>query len=123
MYYGQHGIAPVRYDLSDVPAHLQSREALYNEWRFLENVVASLTPDGVLIIGTPSLESQAYAAPLSKIGHVNCKRGPELKDLMLAYFENVFMFSMNDEVVHAGFQAMAQYLYAIGAGTRRLRTP
>jgi 2-polyprenyl-3-methyl-5-hydroxy-6-metoxy-1,4-benzoquinol methylase len=94
-----------------------------NERRFLENVVASLTPDGVLIIGTPSLESQAYASPLSKIGHVNCKRGPELKDLMLSFFENVFMFSMNDEVVHTGFQPMAHYLFAIGAGTRRPRSP
>jgi SAM-dependent methyltransferase len=29
-YYRQHAIAPVRYDLSDMPAHLQRREALYN---------------------------------------------------------------------------------------------
>jgi 2-polyprenyl-3-methyl-5-hydroxy-6-metoxy-1,4-benzoquinol methylase len=103
----------------DVIEHIKQAD----ERRFLENVVASLTPGGVLIIGTPSLESQAYAAPLSKIGHVNCKRGPELKDLMLVYFENVFMFSMNDEVVHTGFQPMAHYLFAIGVGTRRPRSP
>ena len=30
-YYRLHGIAPVRYDLSDMPAHLQRREALYNK--------------------------------------------------------------------------------------------
>ena len=30
-YYRQHGIAPVRYDLSDMPVHLQRREALYNK--------------------------------------------------------------------------------------------
>jgi 2-polyprenyl-3-methyl-5-hydroxy-6-metoxy-1,4-benzoquinol methylase len=102
----------------DVLEHIEPA----NERRFLENVVASLTQDGVLIIGMPSLESQAYAAPLSKVGHVNCKKGPELKALMLDYFENVFMFSMNDEVVHTGYQPMAQYIFAIGAGTRRPRT-
>lgn len=30
-YYRQHGIAPVCYDLSDMTAHLQRREALYNK--------------------------------------------------------------------------------------------
>ncbi len=30
-YYRQHGIAPVRYDLSNMEAHLQRREALYNK--------------------------------------------------------------------------------------------
>lgn len=30
-YYRQHGIAPVNYDLSDMAAHLQRREALYNK--------------------------------------------------------------------------------------------
>jgi SAM-dependent methyltransferase len=29
-YYRRYAIAPVRYDLSDMPAHLQRREALYN---------------------------------------------------------------------------------------------
>ena len=93
-----------------------------DERRFLENALASLTPEGVLIIGTPSFESQVYAAPLSKAGHVNCKKAPELKALMLEYFDNVFMFSMNDEVVHTGYQPMAQYIFAIGAGKRRVST-
>jgi 2-polyprenyl-3-methyl-5-hydroxy-6-metoxy-1,4-benzoquinol methylase len=98
----------------DVIEHIDKTD----EGRFMENATASLTPAGVLIIGTPSLESQAYAAPLSTVGHINCKRGPELKELMLRYFENVFMFSMNDEVVHTGYQPMAHYLFAIGAGKR-----
>ena len=34
----------------------------------------------------------------------------ELKKLMQHYFHNVFMFSMNDEVVHTGFHPMAHYL-------------
>ena len=32
---------------------------------------------------------------------------------MLKYFENVFLFSMNDEVVHTGFSPMAHYLFVI----------
>jgi SAM-dependent methyltransferase len=99
----------------DVLEHIDAAD----ERKFMENIVSSLTPEGVLIIGMPSLESQAYAAPLSKMGHVNCKKGLELKALILEYFENVFMFSMNDEVVHTGYQPMAQYLFAIGAGIRR----
>jgi len=85
---------------------------------FYQNIIASLTRDGVLIVGMPSLESQAYASPLSKIGHINCKTGSELKKLSLKYFENVFIFSMNDEVVHTGYHPMSQYIFAICVGLR-----
>jgi hypothetical protein len=83
------------------------------EHLYLSNLRASLTGDGVLIIGSPSLESQSYASPPSKEGHVNCKSGEELKALLKNYFENVFLFSMNDEVVHTGFAPMAHYLFAV----------
>ena len=99
----------------DVLEHIEPA----SERRFLENILASLTADAALIVGMPSIESQTYAAPLSKIGHINCKSGPALKALMLEYFENVFMFSMNDEVIHTGYQPMAQYLFAVCAGKRR----
>ena len=83
------------------------------EHRYLENLIESLTDDGVLIVGSPSLESQAYASPPSKAGHINCKSGEELKALLKNYFQNVFLFSMNDEVVHTGFAPMAHYLFAV----------
>ncbi len=98
----------------DVLEHIPKKE----ERKFIENIVKSLSKTGTLIIGMPSLESQSYASPLSKVGHVNCKMGGDLKALILDYFDNVFMFSMNDEVVHTGFQPMAQYLFAIGAGVK-----
>jgi cyclopropane fatty-acyl-phospholipid synthase-like methyltransferase len=85
---------------------------------FLENAFSPLGPHGVAIIGMPSLESQAYASSQSKAGHVNCKSAPDLKSLMEAFFHNVFMFSMNDEVVHTGYHKMAHYLFAVGAGRR-----
>ncbi|MEO8040817.1 MAG: class I SAM-dependent methyltransferase, partial [Betaproteobacteria bacterium] len=79
------------------------------EHRFLRNVSDSLLPTGELIIGMPSLESQAYASPGSKVGHINCKSAPALKSLLNEFFHSVFMFSMNDEVVHTGYHPMAQY--------------
>ncbi|MBP89489.1 MAG: SAM-dependent methyltransferase [Planctomycetaceae bacterium] len=83
------------------------------ETRFVSNMVASLNEHGILILGTPSLESQRHASPASKAGHVNCKTDATLKNLLNPYFRHVFIFSMNDEVVHTGFYAMAHYLFAL----------
>jgi len=80
---------------------------------YVTNLANSLAPHGVLIIGSPSLESQAYASPPSKEGHVNCKSGNDYKNVMLRHFNNVFLFSMNDEMIHTGFTPMAHYLFAI----------
>ena len=85
---------------------------------FLGNVTASLTEHGVVIVGVPSLESQAYAAPTSKAGHVNCQTMPQLKEGISKFFHNVFMFAMNDEVVHTGYHKMAHYLLALCCGKR-----
>jgi cyclopropane fatty-acyl-phospholipid synthase-like methyltransferase len=85
---------------------------------FLENACTSLVLHGTAIIGIPSLESQPYASPQSKAGHINCKSATDLRKLMERFFHNVFMFSMNDEVVHTGYHKMAHYLIAIGAGKR-----
>jgi len=83
------------------------------ERRFVDNIVSSLDRNGSLIIGLPSVESQKYASVASKIGHVNCKTGPELKSLFSEYFNNVFSFSMNDEVLHTGFQPMSHYNFVL----------
>ena len=84
-----------------------------NELAFLKNICLSLDEHGTFIVGMPSLESQTYASEASKFGHVNCKSGPELRDLLKKYFHSVFMFSMNDEVIHTGFFPMAHYLIAV----------
>lgn len=88
------------------------------EDRFLANVTAPLVGPGVAIIGMPSLQSQAYASAHSRVGHVNCKDQRDFKQTMLRHFETVFMFGMNDEVVHTGHHAMAHYLLAVCAGRR-----
>ena len=89
-----------------------------NENSFLSNIKNSLTKSGVLVIGMPSLESQIYASHASKLGHVNCKKSEDLKTTLTQHFENVFMFSMNDEVVHTGFYRMANYILAVCVSPR-----
>jgi hypothetical protein len=93
----------------DVLEHIEPR----NEGRFLESLVGSLKPHAVAVIGMPSLESQAHASAQSRDGHVNCKAAVDLKSLLERYFRHVFMFSMNDEVVHTGFYKMAHYLLGV----------
>ena len=93
----------------DVLEHIETKK----EGKFIGNILKSLNKNGVLIFGMPTLESQVYASKISKEGHVNCKTSPKLKELMLNYFNTVFMFSMNDEVVHTGFHKMSHYIFAV----------
>ena len=103
---------PGKYDAAyslDVMEHI-SRD---KESQYLDNICKSIKSNGVAIIGMPSLESQAYASPGSKEGHVNCKSGDDFREGLSRFFENVFIFSMNDEVVHSGFTKMAHYLLCV----------
>ncbi|MBI4371685.1 MAG: class I SAM-dependent methyltransferase [Elusimicrobia bacterium] len=112
------GPVPGRFDAAyalDVLEHVPARD----EDRFLRHVARSLTPDGILLVGMPSIQSQAHASPPSKAGHVNCKDQPALQALLERHFRGVFVFSMNDEVVHTGFSPMAHYLLALGCRPRR----
>jgi cyclopropane fatty-acyl-phospholipid synthase-like methyltransferase len=98
----------------DVLEHVPPSE----ERRFLSTVLESLVQKGVAVFGMPSFESQVYASEQSRLGHINCKTAPDLKSLMSEFFDNVFIFSMNDEIVHTGFHKMAHYLLALCCGRR-----
>jgi len=89
-----------------------------SETQFIKNICRSMHPDGVAIFGAPSLESQIYASPQSSAGHVNCKSGIEFRRGFESFFRNVFLFSMNDEVVHTGFYPMSHYLLALCCGVK-----
>jgi protein-L-isoaspartate O-methyltransferase len=82
-------------------------------------IVKALAPHGAVIIGMPSLESQEHASPQSKAGHVNCKTEEQLRGFMQRHFDNVFIFAMNDEVVHTGFGPMAHYRLALACDPKR----
>jgi 2-polyprenyl-3-methyl-5-hydroxy-6-metoxy-1,4-benzoquinol methylase len=90
-----------------------------DEDRFVTHICLNLHEQGVAIIGTPSIQSQAYASPPSKEGHINCKDATGWRTLLDRYFHHVFMFSMNDEVVHTGFYPMAHYLLAVCVGNKK----
>lgn len=110
-------VAPGGFDAAyslDVMEHILPAD----EEAYLSNIAASLHDHGVFIAGMPSLESQEYASPPSKAGHVNCKTAPDLKAALERHFHNVFSFSMNDEVVHTGYHKMAHYIFAMGVGRK-----
>ena len=118
-----------RHDILEAPLPIR-HNAIYSldliqhipvtkEGRLLRHLRDSLSDTGVLIIGTPSLESQSYASRESKIDNINCKSGRTLKALLKEYFHTVFIFSMNDEVVHTGFHPMAHYLFAVCCEPKR----
>jgi 2-polyprenyl-3-methyl-5-hydroxy-6-metoxy-1,4-benzoquinol methylase len=100
--------------LVDVIEHIFPEE----EPGFLKNLVQSLTPDGFVLMGTPNVTANQYASVHSQEGHVNLKSHTSLKELGLKYFQNAFMFSMNDEVVHTGFAPMSNYLWLLAVGPR-----
>jgi 2-polyprenyl-3-methyl-5-hydroxy-6-metoxy-1,4-benzoquinol methylase len=95
--------------LLDVLEHVDPKD----ETQFMNSLYSMLRRNGIAIIGMPSLESQSYANEASKAGHVNCKSGQQFMNDMKQWFSNVFIFSMNDEVVHTGYSKMAHYLIAL----------
>jgi 2-polyprenyl-3-methyl-5-hydroxy-6-metoxy-1,4-benzoquinol methylase len=99
----------------DVIEHLDPRK----EKRFMQNILSVLPDDGVLITGTPNLSASAYASPCSAVQHINLKSHESLRKMMLKYFQNVFMFGMNDEVLHTGYGPMCHYLWSVAVGKKK----
>ena len=98
-----------------------ARERMDPEWEFevkSHDMLRGPVPPGVLILGSPSIHSQAYASKPSLEGHVNCKDAAGMRQLTEKHFRNVFLFSMNDELVHTGFTPMAHYLIAMCVGRK-----
>lgn len=98
----------------DVLEHIKKSE----EPIFFRNILSGLERFGSGIFGLPSLESQKYASAQSKQGHVNCMTQPDLRATLEKYFHNVFLFSMNDEVLHTGYHKMSQYNFALCCNKR-----
>jgi 2-polyprenyl-3-methyl-5-hydroxy-6-metoxy-1,4-benzoquinol methylase len=96
----------------DVIEHIPQSE----EDDFMKTVSSNLDDDGMCVIGTPNETASVYASKESEIGHVNLFTAERLAALMRKYFRHVFMFGINDEVVHTGFYPMCHYLMALGCG-------
>jgi len=98
----------------DVLEHLEPKY----EDVFIRNIVKCLKPNGILITGTPNITASQFATPRSQVQHINLKSMASLKTLMERYFDNVFMFGMNDEVLHTGYAPMCHYIWSIGVGVK-----
>lgn len=94
--------------LLDVFEHISKKK----ENIFLKNIKKSMKDTGAVIIGVPSLEFQKFVKNPDPT-HVNCKTADQLKSTLEKHFQNIFIFSMNDEVVHTGFKKMTNYFFAL----------
>ncbi|MCI8529271.1 MAG: class I SAM-dependent methyltransferase [Lachnospiraceae bacterium] len=93
----------------DVIEHIR----LDMEDQYCEVICGKLNGGGTAIVGTPSIMLSPYACEASKIGHINLYDQKRLYGLMSKYFHNVFIFNMNDEIVHTGFAPMSCYIFAV----------
>jgi 2-polyprenyl-3-methyl-5-hydroxy-6-metoxy-1,4-benzoquinol methylase len=98
----------------DVIEHLEPE----NEEQFMLHSVSCLNADGIILTGTPNVTASQYASPQSEAQHINLKSHKELRELTAKYFKNVFMFGMNDEVLHTGYGPMCHYIWALGVGVK-----
>jgi 2-polyprenyl-3-methyl-5-hydroxy-6-metoxy-1,4-benzoquinol methylase len=85
---------------------------------FVESQAKILKKDGVCIIGTPNKAAEQYASERSRVQHINLHTQKSLKELMEKYFDRVFMFGMNDEVLHTGYAPMCHYIFGMGVGVK-----
>jgi 2-polyprenyl-3-methyl-5-hydroxy-6-metoxy-1,4-benzoquinol methylase len=99
----------------DVIEHIFPAE----ERQFLSNISNSLVHNGVGVFGTPNITSEQYASKYSRMGHVNLQGHQEMYVVFSEFFWNVFILSMNDEVVHTGYYPMAHYLFALCVTPKR----
>lgn len=98
----------------DVIEHIYPQNAS----AFIDAYAKHLRPDAVAIIGTPNITSNQYANERTKSGHVNLYSAERLQAEVSRRFRNVFMFSVNDELIHTGFSPMAHYLIVMGVGVK-----
>lgn len=87
--------------------------------KFLARMASSMKDTGMMIVGTPSIYSYKYQAPNSQAAHIKCYDRDELVSIAKKHFGRVLAFSMNDEVVHTGFQKLAWYYFIVGFYPKR----
>ncbi len=93
----------------DVIEHIEEER----EQEFVNTIKMNLKEDGFVVIGTPNITMNPYASEGSKRGHINLYDQKRLYSLLDKNFKNVFMFGMNDEVLHTGFAPMSCYIFAL----------
>jgi len=87
--------------------------------KFIAAICNNLKDNGFCIVGTPNEIASQYASLGSQRGHLNLFSAERLKKTFLNSFENVFLFGMNDEVIHTGFEPMCHYLFILACSPKR----
>jgi len=87
--------------------------------RMVARMAEVLAPNGMVVIGCPSIYSFPHQSPISQASHVHCYDQQELRALLDDYFTRTVMFSMNDEIVHTGHPKMAWYYFGLGFVPKR----
>lgn len=80
---------------------------------YLDTICNNLHPNGVAIIGTPNDKIYPYANPINKKAHINNYSQERLYETLSKKFHQVFIFGLNDEVLHTGFYPMSCYIMAL----------
>lgn len=106
------------YGKFDAVVSLDVIEHIEDDRMYFATVVSNLKEDGFCIIGTINKTFEPYASKIAQLGHVNLFGAERLRDTARQYLKNVFLFGMNDEVVHTGLYPMCNYLFVLGVGVR-----
>ncbi len=94
----------------DVIEHLTAEDGK----KFVARIAHHCKPDGLVVIGSPSIHSFPYQSKYSQAAHINCYDQDELVALMDRNFGRTVAFSMNDEIVHTGHPKLAWYYFVLG---------
>tara|TARA_B100000161_G_C33419079_1_gene354694 strand:+ start:71 stop:691 length:621 start_codon:yes stop_codon:yes gene_type:complete len=84
--------------------------------KIIENAAKCLSKQkngGQFIIGTPSKFSNPFRAEHNKEHHLHEYEPDELQNICERYFPRTLQFSMNDEIIHTGFNKLAWFFYII----------
>jgi hypothetical protein len=81
-------------------------------------IVRCLHPDGVLLTETSNVTASQYASPKNEVAHISLNSTKMLEEMTRKYCKNVFMFGMNDEVLHTSYAQICHYIWSLDAGIR-----
>lgn len=109
----QYGIFDIVISI-DVIEHIHPKK----ENEFLDTIYTNLASNGTAIIGTPNISMTPYTSEANRLAHINLFSQERLYHLCKNKFHNVYIFNMNDEIIHTGMDEMSCYMFALCAGKK-----
>ena len=84
----------------------------------LEVTCLNLKPEALTIVCTPSQIANEFNSIALEKGQERFYYHESLEETMKRFFEFVFLFAVNDEVIHTGLMPLARYYIAVGCKKR-----